>query len=197
MAKIDKDGGVASAAAIARRPNLASNGSFEHREPFARVASDWVAQERAGATYALERSGPDGRRCQRIELQGTVDPISGFAAVRQPIPGISPAWTYTVSVEYRAAFAATPQSERTVGTVTYCLEANIISGSRGPTPWKPIEGGTFVDWGWPTVDEWTRRSFDVRPHPSTQGLLLEFRLSVEGTLWVSSARLVRSAKAER
>jgi hypothetical protein len=160
--------------------NLLRDPSFETDSNSDGVADVW-AHLGTAAELALERSARHGEFTQRITLQRVGDPIANYAAVQQRI-GLAADAAYVVSVDYRFVAAGAQDLSRGVGITVYALAKDD----------SYVANGTTADWGWPPTESWMRRSTELRPPPGTATLIVEFRLSVNGTLWLDGAKLERA-----
>jgi hypothetical protein len=161
--------------------NLLRDPSFEIDMNSDGVADAWT-QFGAAAEFTLEPSARYGNLAQRIAMQGVADPIANYAGVQQyvTLPGDG---SYILSVDYRHVLFGAPDPSRGVGITVYALAGDD----------SYIASGTTADWGWPTTESWSRRSIRVRPPLGAAKLIVEFRMSVNGILWLDGAKLQRAA----
>jgi hypothetical protein len=157
--------------------NLLRNGSFETNSNGDGVADEW-AKIPGRAVFDIDANAPYGSHAQRISVAGAPDPSRAFSAIQQLVPGIEGGSLYELAVDYRYFFNSGDQA-RSVGMVVYSLDQ---SGNF-------IASGTSIDWGWQPRDEWTRKEMTFVVPPTTVALLVEFRLSVNGTFWLDGALL--------
>jgi hypothetical protein len=155
--------------------NLLDNPSFEGE------ARGWIAQPRVGARYATEQDSTGRTGVARLELRATAEPLQEYGALRQHVAQVEPRNPHVVSVDYRYQFVSAVDPTRSVGMVVYCLNK---SG-------KVIPGGTFVNWGWAETAEWATRHLPFEPPPGTAVAIVEFRISVNGTMWISQPALTQ------
>jgi hypothetical protein len=131
--------------------------------------------------FKLEPSARYGDRAQRIAMQGVADPIANYGGVQQHVTLFGEG-TYIISVDYRFVLIGGRDSSRGVGITVYALAADD----------SYMTTGTTVDWGWPPTESWSRRSLRFRPPLGAAKLIVEFRVSVNGTLWLDGAKLERA-----
>jgi hypothetical protein len=158
--------------------NLLLNPSFENDLNSDGVADAWG---RLGpAEFALDASARYGDHAQRVTLRGVADPIANFGAVQQHValPGEG---SFTISIDYRYMLIGAPDASRAVGITIYALARDN----------SYIANGTTTDWGWSPTESWTRKGIRLRPPTGTAKLIVEFRVSVNGTLWLDGAKLER------
>lgn len=172
---------ASSAPPFTEAGNLLRDPSFETDLNADGVADAW-ARLGAAAEFALEPSARYGDRAQQIALQDVGDPIANYGAVQQRVT-LSGDGSYIVSVDYRYALVGAPDASRGVGITVYALAHDD----------SYMAGGTTSDWGWPPTGSWSRRSIRFRPPPGTARLIVEFRVSVNGILWLDGATLQRTA----
>jgi hypothetical protein len=181
-------GQVASAAATSRASaapvpafsqdgNFIRNSSFETDVNLDGLADEW-GRLGVGAEFTLDPSARYGDVAQRISMRGVPDPIANFAALQQHVT-LAEEGAYIISVDYRYAFIGAPDRSRGAGITVYALAADN----------SYVGNGTAADWAWPPTDSWSRRSVRVRPPGGAVKLIIEFRLSVNGILWLDGAKL--------
>jgi len=158
-------------------PNLLVDGSFEADSDGDGVADEWVRTP-GGGSFGLEGNGAYGTAAQRISVTGVSDPERIFSAVQQRVR-VTAGATYELSVDYRYSNAAPHDSARTVGVVIYALD------SAGAF----IDSGTSIDWGWEPRAVWTRKAVTFVIPPSAETVIVEFRISVNGSFWIDGALL--------
>ena len=161
--------------------NLISNSSFETDVNSDGVADEW-ARLGAGAEFALEPSARYGDLAQRISMRGVADPIENFGALQQHVT-IAEEGSYIISVDYRYVLSGAPDPSRGVGITVYALARDN----------SYVTNGTAADWAWPPTESWSRRSVRVKPPTGAVKLIVEFRVSVNGVLWLDGAKLEKVA----
>ncbi len=161
--------------------NLLANPSFETQDATLAVADKWVRIDDTGE-YAIDTRAKYGGRSQRVAKKGVADPINHYSGVQQSIGGIVPGASYIVTVDYLYSFDGAPDATRSVGIVVYCLDSNDHF----------IDDGTSAEWGWRPTTEWTRRSLTFRAPSQAATVIVQFRISVNGTFWIDGAQLLRS-----
>jgi hypothetical protein len=159
-------------------PTLLMDGSFETDSDGDGVADNWV-RVAGGGSFGLEGNGAYGTSAQRISVTGVSDPERIFSAVQQRVSVTTSGATYELSVDYRYSNAASRDSVRSVGIVVYALD------SAG----EFINSGTSIDWGWETREVWTRKAMTFVIPPSANTVIVEFRISVNGSFWIDGALL--------
>lgn len=151
--------------------------SFESDEDRNGVSDGWVPI--GAGVFTLDRDAAAyGQHSQKVELNDIPDPIGSFAAIQQRVP-ISSGSSYELSIDYKYAVAFSPDYARSVGIVVYSLDSNGAF----------IGGGTFGDWGWNTTGVWKRKSLTLTPPSASAYVLIEFRISVNGSMWLDGALL--------
>ena len=157
--------------------NLLANGSFETESDVHGVAAKWVRTDQGGQ-YTLDDRAKYGMRSQRITKNATPDPVTAYSSVQQNVPVVG-AHSYAISVDYQYMFESAADASRSVGIVIFSLDR---SG-------KFIDDGTIVDWGWAPAAEWTRRTATFKTPSLATAVVVQLRLSVNGTVWFDGADL--------
>jgi hypothetical protein len=160
------------------RGNILGDPSFEIESSTRGVADNWVRIDQV-SEYTLDARAKHGARSQRITKIGAADPITAYSGIQQVVTGIVGGHTYVVAVDYLYSFESAPDPTRSVGTVLYSLDK---SGGF-------IADGTAVDWGWTPTADWVRKSLTFRAPDQATTLIVQFRISVNGSFWIDGASL--------
>jgi len=158
--------------------NLLVNASFEMDSDANGLADGWSGDPTSG-TYSVVGEARFGLSSQSITKSGIADPIARFSALQQRVSGIMGGRRYEVGVDYRYVFGSAPDVSRSVGIVVYSLDE---AG-------RFIDAGTSADWGWPSTSAWVRKGLTFRVPANCVALIVEFRLSVNGSVWWDGASL--------
>jgi hypothetical protein len=165
--------------------NLLRNGNFAIG--FARAApGGWILRPDPTTACSLETDELSKRRVARLSKRRAADPLLRYGAISQPVPRILAGRRYVIAVDYRYSFESAPDDSRSVGIVAYCLDAQE----------NVLPGGTFVNWGWDASGSWQRKTMSIVPPAGSAILHVEFRISVNGDLWLTDAQLQAEATAE-
>lgn len=159
-------------------PNLLRNGSFETESDVPGVAANWTKTDQI-AEYAIDDRAKYGAHSQRITKTGTSDPASQYSSVIQYVNDIVGGHNYVVAVDYEYARQASPERPQAVGIVIFELDRD----------GKFIDDGTIIDWGWKETAQWVRKSVTFTTSAQAVTLLVQFRISVNGSLWLDGATL--------
>ena|SRR5438034_950734 len=157
--------------------NLLRNASFETPSPVTSVAADWLKDDDT-AEYALDMRARYGQRAQRITKSGTTNPITHYSSVAQRVDIIG-GHTYALSVEYSYVATDPTENAQTVGIVVFSLNK---TGAF-------VDDGTLVNWGWPQTQDWVRRSVTFKTPAQASVVVVQFRISINGSLWLDGAML--------
>jgi hypothetical protein len=158
--------------------NLLANPSFETDVDVDGIADGWVG-DTANGKYSASGDARFGSVSQRITKEGISDPVAAFSAVQQRIYKVVAGRRYEVAVDYRYAFDSAVDPSRSVGIVIYALDASD----------RFIDTGTAIDWGWAPTATWVRKGLTVQLPANATSMVVEFRLSVNGSIWLDGASL--------
>jgi len=158
--------------------NLLANSSFEMDADANGIADGWGGDS-LSAKYSLVGEARFGSFSQQMMKESHADPIAHFSALQQRVRGIVGGRRYEVGIDYRYTFASSPDASRSIGIVVYSLDD---AGGF-------IDAGTSIDWGWPATTTWSRRGLTFRAPTNAVSLIIEFRLSVNGSAWLDGASL--------
>jgi hypothetical protein len=158
--------------------NLLANASFEADADKNGIADGWGGDP-TSATYKIVDAARFGSFSQLIVKSGISDPITRFSALQQRVSGIAGGRRYEVGVDYLSTFEAAVDTSRSVGIVVYSLDA---AGAF-------IDSGTSIDWGWPATTTWSRKGLTFRAPANCAFLIVEFRFSVNGSVWLDGGSL--------
>jgi hypothetical protein len=158
--------------------NLLANASFEADADMNGIADGWGGDP-TSATYKLVDAARFGSFSQLIAKDGIPDPVTRFSALQQRVSGIAGGRRYEVGVDYLSTFEGAADASRTVGIVVYSLD----------TAGAFIDSGTSIDWGWPATTTWSRKGLTFRAPANCAFLIVEFRFSVNGSVWLDGGSL--------
>lgn len=140
--------------------------------------SDNWSQYNGGFSSVSLTGGKYGSRALRMDRNDGSSPTYDYL-YRQQTVNVSANTTYTLSADYMLNMTSTTtDAPRSVGFVVYFYDVS----------WNST-GNAAVNWGWPAVSTWSRRSFTFTTPANTAKIAIELRMSTQGTVYWDGIQL--------